>query len=240
MTDVRVETEPAPERRRRRPQSLAQPRTRWSRSLLILVGAVAYFGYSVYRDRQANFATSAAGRLVGCSRSRSARTPTTSILRVRLGEALGGMGKYAEATEQLNAALKIDPKHIGAHLDLGLVAVAAENPNAAESYFKKVVELTEGSQYAALDSVARDSHSTTSASSRLRRSATTRRPASSRPRLPSARMPRTPTTSSRRRSRAWVRPTAPSSSSRSVSSSIPASPRRTTSWVSSTRRRRTT
>ena len=62
------------------------------------------------------------------------------------------MGKYSEATEQLNAALKIDPKHIGANLDLGLVAVAAKNPAAAESYFKKVVELTEGSQYAALSS----------------------------------------------------------------------------------------
>ncbi len=132
-----------------RPQSLAQ-------SLLValvlsILGAAAYFGYSVYRDRQTNFATSAAGRLVGMLQKQVREKPNDVILRVRLGEALGGMGKYADATEQLNAALKIDPKHIGAHLDLGLVALAAENPNAAESYFKKVLDLTEGAQYAALD-----------------------------------------------------------------------------------------
>ena len=61
------------------------------------------------------------------------------------------MKKYPEAQEQFNAALKIDPKHVGANLDLGLVAVITKNPTAAESYFKKVVDLTESSQYAALN-----------------------------------------------------------------------------------------
>ena len=150
MTDVRVETEPAPERRR-------GGLNLWLNLALallvaVMLGAVVYFGYSVYRDRQANFATSAAGRLVGMLEGQVRKNPNDVILRVRLGEALGGMGKYSEATQQLNAALKIEPKHIGANLDLGLVAVAAKNPAAAESYFKKVVELTEGSQYSALSS----------------------------------------------------------------------------------------
>lgn len=150
MTDVRVETEPAPERRR-------GGLNLWLNLALallvaLMLGAVVYFGYSVYRDRQTNFATSAAGRLVGMLEGQVRKNPNDVILRVRLGEALGGMGKYSEATQQLNAALKIEPKHIGANLDLGLVAVAAKNPAAAESYFKKVVELTEGSQYSALSS----------------------------------------------------------------------------------------
>ena len=143
------------------------------------------------------------------------------ILRVRLGEALGGMGKYSEATEQLNAALKIDPKHIGAYLDLGLVAVAAKNPTAAESYFKKVVELTESSQYSAAQPVARDRALQSRPAGTWTRSATTMRPVSSRRRSSSARTPRTRTTSSRRRCRGWARSMAPSSSSRSASSSTP-------------------
>jgi len=119
--------------------------------VLCILGAASFFGYSVYRDRQANEATTAAGRLAATLQGQVRQNPNDAVLRVRLGEALGGMGKYSEATAQLNAALKIDPKHVGAHLDLGLVALAAENPVAAESYFKKVVELTDASQYSALN-----------------------------------------------------------------------------------------
>lgn len=120
--------------------------------VLVMLGGAAWFGYSVYRDKQADFATSAAGRLVGLLEGQVRQNPNDVILRVRLGEALGGMGKYEDATEQLNAALKIEPKHIGAHLDLGLVAMASKDRPAAESYFKKVIELTGGGQFSALDS----------------------------------------------------------------------------------------
>jgi tetratricopeptide (TPR) repeat protein len=149
MTDVSAETDPIPGRRR-------AGLNLWLNLVLALLviamlGAAAWFGYSVYRDKQSNIATTAAGRLAALLQEQVRTNPNDVVLRVRLGEALGGMGKYADATEQLNQALKIDPKHIGAHLDLGLVALAAKDPGSAESYFKKVLDLTEGGQYAALD-----------------------------------------------------------------------------------------
>ena len=121
--------------------------------ILLMLGAGGYFGYSVYRDRQTNLATSAAGRLSAMLRGQIRQNPNDAILRVRMGEALAGLGQYPEATAQFNAALKIDPKHTGAYLDLGLVAVQTKNLAAAESYLKKVVELTDSSQYSGVDQV---------------------------------------------------------------------------------------
>jgi len=149
MTDIRFDEEPLP--RRARSNLDLWLNITLAVVVLAIVAATGFFGYSVYRNRQANFATSAAGRLVGMLEGQVRKNPNDVILRVRLGEALGGMGRYNEATEQLNAALKIDPKHVGAHLDLGIVAMASKNPTAAEGYFKKVLELTSGSQYSALD-----------------------------------------------------------------------------------------
>jgi tetratricopeptide (TPR) repeat protein len=148
MTDVSAETQSSSSDHR-------GGRDRWLNLavfflVLSLVGAAAWFGYSIYRDQQSDLATTAAGRLVGVLTGQVRTNPNDVVLRVRLGEALGGMGKYAAANEQLQAALKLDPKHVGAHLDLGLVSLAAKNPAAAESYFKKVLELTDNSQYASL------------------------------------------------------------------------------------------
>jgi len=70
-----------------------------------------------------------------------------------LGEGLGAMGKYQESIDQLNAALKIDPKHTGAYLDLGMVARLTNNNSAAEGYYQKVLSLTEGQQYSNVDNV---------------------------------------------------------------------------------------
>ena len=45
---------------------------------------------------------------------------------MRLGEAYAAAGKNQEAIEQFNAALKLDGKHMGAWLDLGMVAMIDE------------------------------------------------------------------------------------------------------------------
>jgi len=149
MTDVPVDTEPVS-------RSRGANLNLWLNLILValiicIIGVAAYFGYSVYRNRQTDLSTTAAGRLADVLEAQVRKNPNDAVLRVRLGEALGGMGKYTEATAQLNAALKIDPKHVGAFVDLGLVAMSANNLSAAESYFKKVVELTDSSQYSAVN-----------------------------------------------------------------------------------------
>ena len=121
--------------------------------VLAVLGGAAWFGYTVYRDQQVEFNSSAAGRLVTVLKGAVVKSPNDATLRVRYGEALGAMNKYQDAIEQFNAAIKIDPKHTGAYLDLGMVAMLTKNDAAAERYFEKVVSLTGDSQYSTLDTV---------------------------------------------------------------------------------------
>ena len=119
--------------------------------LVVVLGVGSWFGYTVYRDRQMEFNSSATGRLVEVLRQAVRKSPNDAAIRVRYGEALGAMGKYQDSIEQFNAALKIDPKHEGAYLDLGMVAMLNKDNGAAERYFQKVVSLSDDSQYAAMD-----------------------------------------------------------------------------------------
>jgi tetratricopeptide (TPR) repeat protein len=119
--------------------------------LLLVVGGVGYFGYSVYAERQQQYGTSAAGRVAIALAEQVRKSPNDAVLRVRLGEALGASGKYSEAIEQLNAALKINPKHSGALFDLGTIATITKNYDQAKSYFTKVIDVTDSSQYSNMD-----------------------------------------------------------------------------------------
>jgi len=118
---------------------------------VVFVFGVAYFGYTVYLDRQSQNGSSAAERIAISLESQVRKSPNDAILRVRLGEALGAEAKYPQAIEQLNAALKIDPQHSGALYDLGTIAMMTKKYSEAEAYFTKVVSVTEASQYANID-----------------------------------------------------------------------------------------
>ncbi|MBI5232602.1 MAG: tetratricopeptide repeat protein [Coriobacteriales bacterium] len=119
--------------------------------LVAVLGLGVYFGYSVYRDRKAAENSTPALRVVNQMREAVKKSPNDSVLRVRLGEALAAAGDAQGAIEQLNAALKIEPKHTGAYLDLGLLAVSRSRPSEAKNYFEKVIDLTEGSDYEAIN-----------------------------------------------------------------------------------------
>ena len=113
--------------------------------VLAVLGFGGWFGYSVYLDRQAAESASPAMRVAKALRAQVKAAPNDPVMRVRLGEALAAAGQPQAAIEQLNAALKIDPKHTGALLDLGLLASSQNRPDEARGYFQKVVDLTEGS-----------------------------------------------------------------------------------------------
>ena len=121
--------------------------------LLGVLGVAGYFGYTVYQDQQRELYSSAAGRIVAALSQQVRRNPNDVTLRVRLGEAFATMGKYPKAVEQHNAAIKLNPKHTGAYLDLGMVAQLSKRPDEARRYYQKVIDLTEGSQYEAIDTV---------------------------------------------------------------------------------------
>jgi tetratricopeptide (TPR) repeat protein len=118
--------------------------------LLVLSGG-AWFAYSVYTAKQQEYASSAAGRVATALAAQVRKSPNDPVLRVRLGEALGAAGKYPEAVAQLNAALKINPKHSGALFDLGTLAEMNNKAEEAKAYYQKVIDVTEASQYSKLD-----------------------------------------------------------------------------------------
>jgi tetratricopeptide (TPR) repeat protein len=115
--------------------------------VLAVVGFAGYFGYTVYRDKQAAEDATPALRVVKVAQAQVKATPNDAVARVRLAEALAAVGRQQEAISQLNAAIKINPQHIGAYLDLGLLARQVNKPAQAQQYFQKVVDLTSGSDY---------------------------------------------------------------------------------------------
>lgn len=116
-----------------------------------LVAFAAYFGYTVWQSRQAEDLTDSSIRVIKSLETQVKKSPNDATLRVRLGEAYGSAGRYSDAIEQLNAALKIEPEHVGAYLDLGMVAMLTNNDNKAISYFEKVIEITDTGQYTNAD-----------------------------------------------------------------------------------------
>lgn len=115
--------------------------------VVAVLGLGSYFGYTVYRDRQEAEEATPALRVLKAIRQSIRRNPNDAVLRVRLGEALVAAGKSQESIEQFNAALKIDPKHTGALIDLGQVAMMNKQYNEARAYFQKVIKLTEGAEF---------------------------------------------------------------------------------------------
>ena len=119
---------------------------RWSivAILAAVLGLGGLFAYTVWQARRDESASTPAGRAIQDLKARVKATPNNADLRVRLGEALASSGLYKDAVEQLRAATKLNPKHDGAYLDLGILALEQKQPKTAEGYFQKVIELTAG------------------------------------------------------------------------------------------------
>jgi len=112
---------------------------------IAVLGLAGYFGYSVYTDRMAAQEATPAGRIAKVIAEQVKKSPNDAVLRVRYGEALAAAGREKDAVEQFNAALKIDPKHTGAMIDLGQLALNQKETGTAARYYRQVVELTSGS-----------------------------------------------------------------------------------------------
>lgn len=116
-----------------------------------VIGVSGLFAYNVYLDRAEAIQSTPALRVVEGVKKQVRARPNDAALRVRLGEALAAAGKSQEAIEQFNAAIKIDEKHVGAHLDLGMVAMLNDRDAEAIKYFEKVVELTDANEMRFVD-----------------------------------------------------------------------------------------
>ncbi|PKQ15454.1 MAG: hypothetical protein CVT67_09550 [Actinobacteria bacterium HGW-Actinobacteria-7] len=116
-----------------------------------ILGLGGLLGYTIWQTRQEESTATPAQRALGELEKFVKAQPNSAAGRVRYGEALATAGMLKEATQQFKAAVKLDEKHTGAWLDLGLVAMEAKDRTNAEKYFNKVVDLTTGSTYEAIN-----------------------------------------------------------------------------------------
>jgi Tfp pilus assembly protein PilF len=119
--------------------------------VLAVLGVGSYLGYAVYITTHADSGASPAMRIIQQLEAAAKKNPRSADMWVRLGEAQGSAGLYDDASASLRNAVKIDPKHSGAYLDLGLVAMAKKDPGTAESAFKKVISLEQSGDYSTMN-----------------------------------------------------------------------------------------
>jgi tetratricopeptide (TPR) repeat protein len=116
-------------------------------ALVAVIAIGAIFGYTVWQDRQERMKATPALRTINELAAQSRKAPNNVPLHVRLGEAYAAAGMSAKAIQQLKIATKLDPKHTGAWLDLGMIAMNEKKYPEAKGYFTKVVDLTAGADF---------------------------------------------------------------------------------------------
>lgn len=110
--------------------------------LLGLVGLGGVFFMTYQANQRAEGSSSPAQRALRGLEQLVKQNPNSAAARVRLGEAYAAAGLEKQAVANLKAAIKLDSKHTGAYLDLGMIAMGQNEPKAAKGYFQKVLELT--------------------------------------------------------------------------------------------------
>jgi tetratricopeptide (TPR) repeat protein len=114
---------------------------------LVLVALAGWFGYSVWAQNEANKLSSPAQLVVEAMRKQVDAKPDDPTLHSRYAEALGAVGRFDEAKQQLFVALKLDPKYVGAYENLALVEILQKDYAPAEQHLNKVLDLTASGDY---------------------------------------------------------------------------------------------
>jgi tetratricopeptide (TPR) repeat protein len=117
----------------------------------LLIAVAALFGYSVYAQQQQAKLSSPALLVIDALRKQVEKNPNDPTLRSRLAEALGAAGLMNEAKAQLIVAVQIDKTYVGAYQNLAAIALLQKDYVNAEQYLLKVLTLTSGGDYAALN-----------------------------------------------------------------------------------------
>ena len=117
----------------------------WSLALIVVLFA-AFFGYSVYAQKQAARLANPALQAVDALQSQVNKKPGDAELHSRLAEALATASELDQARAELVAAIKLDPKYVGAYQNLATIELAQENYKDSAAHWQKVLDLTKDSQ----------------------------------------------------------------------------------------------
>jgi tetratricopeptide (TPR) repeat protein len=74
------------------------------------------------------------------------KNPENADARVDMGICFYNLGDYPAAISEMENALKYQPKHQIAHLNLGIVNLTARNIDASKEWFRKTVKLDPNSE----------------------------------------------------------------------------------------------
>lgn len=118
---------------------------------LLVVVALVYLGYTVWSTQRSVDQGSIPSRAITALIKEVEADPGNAGARVLLGQALAAAGRIDQAVEQLNAALSIDEKNVAALEGLGLIAMRRGEWSTAEGYWRRILEVTRGSQYVTQD-----------------------------------------------------------------------------------------
>jgi Flp pilus assembly protein TadD len=110
--------------------------------LVIVVGLGVYLGYSVWWNQRQLKAASPIARGLDELVVAVRQNPDDLGLRIRLAGALRLAGRRNEAVKQYEAVLRVKEDHAGALAGLGTVALSDGDFKTAESYYRKVIEIT--------------------------------------------------------------------------------------------------
>lgn len=113
---------------------------------LVLVLFAGFFGYSVYAQKQAARLSNPAFVAVDALQAQVNKKPGDAELHSRLAEALATAGELDQAKAELAAAIKIDPKYVGAYQNLALIDLQQLNYKDSAANWQKVLDLTKDSQ----------------------------------------------------------------------------------------------
>lgn len=120
-------------------------------TVVLIVVALAFLGYTMYVTAQAEKAGTPAARAAANLEKVVRENPNDIAARLRYADALAAAGEYRKALEQYQAALEIRPDDPQALTGLGVLAMNQGEWRTAEGYWRKIIEVLEESQYAAVD-----------------------------------------------------------------------------------------
>jgi len=132
------------------------PRDPWiataTYTLLAAIAVVgAWLGWNYYTDAHLAATQSNSARAVSNLSAIVDKAPTDAQARVRLAEALMANGQTAEAKDQLQTALRLDPENVAGLTDTGLIQMAASDWKSAEATWRKLESLLSGQEMSLKD-----------------------------------------------------------------------------------------
>lgn len=119
--------------------------------LVLVVGAAAFLGFSVYQGEQQAKNSSLSNRAIANLKDAVRENPDNPSVYILLGDAYRDTGKPSEAIKQYEKALELEADHPVALSGLAMVAMQQEEWRTAEGYWQKAIEVLGENKFAAQD-----------------------------------------------------------------------------------------